>query len=116
MGFPILLDLPLNLQVRRKLVRKLLVTNDSAGLPLRQLAYQLLLISLQTGDRKDSLYCFDQACRRRFYFDARFSERLEIFAYRTLLRIPAQWIELAYRVVKKRALTSQVRQDRIARL
>ncbi len=116
LGFPVLLDLPIDLDVRRKIVRKLLVTSDSPGLPLRQLAYQLLLLSLKTGNRREALYFFDQACLRRFYFDKTFVERIEIFAYRGLLILPPRLIGNAYKAVKRRELGAQISQDRIARL
>ncbi len=116
LGFPVLLDLPIALDLRRKAVKKLLVTSDSPGLPLRQLAYQLMLLTIRTKDRRNSLYYYDQACRRGYYFDTSLIQRVEILLYRLLLLLPGSLTAWAYRRVKGRDLGARTQQNRIERL
>lgn len=115
LGFPTLLDLPLKPTVREGLAKKLLLTNDSEGIILRGLVYQLLLVALRERDHRSVLYYYDQVCSRRYYFDSGIQRKVQLLGYRLVLRFPKA-TALLYKVVKRKALGGYYFQDRHERM
>lgn len=115
LGFPTLLDLPLRPGVREGLAHKLLVTNHSTGIHFRTLVYQLLLMANRDQDHRNAIYYYHQICQRRYYFDSGWWHKVERFGYRLLLRFP-RITALLFQLVRGRALSHHVSQDRYDRM
>jgi hypothetical protein len=92
LGYPVLLDLPLKPRTRERLARKLLMTNAGHSLNLRWLLHQLMLMAVQQGDPRSTLYIYDQILRRGADFGThrkdRFKQKLKLLAGRFFLRFP----------------------------
>ena len=88
LGFPVLLELPIEQDVRRKIVDKLLTTRGGDGFRLHFFVSQLVIASLRGGDIRDSLYIFDQVFYRRYYFDRDLKTRRHRFLLRQAVRFP----------------------------
>jgi len=84
LGKMILLDLPLQDDVRRELARKLRWRPS-----LEAIAVMLVKSARQSGDWRAALYQYDQICSRVYYGDRRLLRTMRILAYRFLVRFPS---------------------------
>lgn len=115
LGFPTLLDLPLEPAVRVGLANKLMMTNHSGGIHLHGLVYQLLIIAIKQRDWRGPVYYFDQICGRWYYFDRRPRLRVRLLLYRFVLRYPGltRWL---FKLLKGREIGATNLQDRYERV
>lgn len=122
LGFPTVFDLPLDADIREKLVAKLMTTNGGDGLALERILLQLLLLAKAGHDQRSVLYFYDQICRRGFYFNVTPKKRTQIAFFRLLLhspRVSFRMVSLAYRILKGRRLGAadgEKLQDRSTRM
>lgn len=114
LGYPVLFDLPISLPIREMLAQKLMLTNLRPGNGLRNVAFQLLLMSVKQRDHRNALYYFDQIRLRQAYRRS-FKNRLEASAYWLLLRFPRLGARL-YRLAKGHALDTSNYEDRFERM
>ena len=116
LGFPVLLELPIEESVRVTLVDKLLVTRNGDGFRLHYLVSQLIIATLRGGDVRDAIYIYDQIMFRRYYFKRGLGTRVHHFLLRQTVRFPHAATRL-YMLVKGGDLYGGgVLQDRYGRL
>lgn len=83
LGKMILLDLPMEDDIRRELARKL---RTSSGIEV--MTIMLVQQAQASGDWRLATYQYDQICSRVYYHDRSWLTRLRIPAYRLLIRFP----------------------------
>ena len=116
LGYPILFDLPMEMDVREQLIDKLLVTRQGRSPHLPAIYHELRRMMIDEKSPKNAFYYYDQVRVRSRRCEKDWKRRLSLRFLGVLMRFPPLF-GLLYRMVKKKPYdNSAVAPDRFRRM